>query len=76
MKKLPIGIQSFSTLRSEGCVYVDKTPMLLQLAGSVGRFFLSRPRRFGKSLLLDTLKELFEGHRELFVGLNIEDHWD
>jgi hypothetical protein len=76
MKKLPIGIQSFQTLREEDCVYIDKTPMLLQLAGSVGRYFLSRPRRFGKSLLVDTLKELFEGNQALFQGLYIEDKWD
>lgn len=76
MKKLPIGIQTFSTIREQNYVYIDKTSLVHQLVDSAGRFFLSRPRRFGKSLLVDTLKELFEGNQSLFQGLYIEDKWD
>ena len=75
-RKLPIGIQSFEKLRNEGCYYVDKTPYMHQLITQGSYFFLSRPRRFGKSLFLDTLQQLFEGRRELFNGLFIEDKWD
>jgi len=75
-KKLPIGIQTFAEIRQENCYYVDKTPFALRLIDEGKHYFLSRPRRFGKSLLLDTLKELFEGHRELFTGLYAEQHWD
>jgi hypothetical protein len=73
---LPIGIQSFAKLREEGCYYVDKTPYALRLIREGSHYFLSRPRRFGKSLFLDTLKELFEGNRPLFGGLHADDHWD
>ncbi|MDO9200659.1 MAG: AAA family ATPase, partial [Hydrogenophaga sp.] len=73
---LPIGIQGFAKLREEGCYYVDKTPYALRLIRVGGHYFLSRPRRFGKSLFLDTLKELFEGNRELFQGLAAETQWD
>ena len=73
---LPIGIQNFRTIREQDFYYVDKTPLVRQLV-SEGRFyFLSRPRRFGKSLLLDTLKSLFEGHEDLFRGLDIHGHWN
>ncbi len=75
-KKLPIGIQSFAKIREEGFYYVDKTGFALELANAAGYFFLSRPRRFGKSLFLDTLKELFEGNEVLFQGLNVHDQWD
>ena len=75
-KKLPIGIQTFREIREEGHYYVDKTPFALQLITQGKYFFLSRPRRFGKSLFLDTLKELFEGNRVLFKGLYAEEHWD
>ena len=75
-RKLPIGIQSFEKLRNEGCYYVDKTPYMHQLITQGNYFFLSRPRRFGKSLFLDTLQQLFEGKRDLFAGLFIEDKWD
>ena len=75
-RKLPIGIQTFRTIREEKCYYVDKTAHIKQLAEGGGRYFLSRPRRFGKSLLLDTLKELFEGTEPLFRGLAIHAHWD
>jgi hypothetical protein len=72
MKKLPIGIQSFEKLRDEDYLYVDKTRLVYELAHSGGSyFFLSRPRRFGKSLLLTTLKAYFEGKRHLFEGLGI-----
>ncbi len=62
----PIGIQSFSTIRERGYVYVDKTDYIWKLTTSGQFFFLSRPRRFGKSLLLSTIEELFLGHRDLF----------
>jgi hypothetical protein len=75
-KKLPIGIQTFREIREENHYYVDKTPFALQLAELGKYYFLSRPRRFGKSLFLDTLKELFEGNRALFEGLYAEDKWD
>ncbi|MFT3812833.1 MAG: ATP-binding protein [Acidovorax sp.] len=76
-KKLPIGIQTFAKIREDGAYYyVDKTPLALRLIGQGTHFFLSRPRRFGKSLFLDTLKELFEGHEALFKGLYAEQHWD
>ena len=75
-KKLPIGIQSFAKLREGGYYYVDKTPFALRLIDLGAPIFLSRPRRFGKSLFLDTLKELFEGNRALFEGLYAEQHWD
>jgi hypothetical protein len=75
-KKLPIGIQTFAKLREEDCYYVDKTGLAMQLVAEGSHYFLSRPRRFGKSLLLDTLKELFEGNRALFTGLAAEPLWD
>jgi hypothetical protein len=74
--KLPIGIQTFAKLRGEDCYYVDKTAHALQLIESGSYYFLSRPRRFGKSLFLDTLKELFEGNQALFTGLAAETRWD
>ena len=75
-RKLPIGIQTFRKIREENCYYVDKTPYLRRLLNDGTHYFLSRPRRFGKSLFLDTLKELFEGNETLFLGLDIHDHWD
>ena len=76
-KKLPIGIQTFAKIREDGeHYYVDKTPLALRLIEQGTHFFLSRPRRFGKSLFLDTLKELFEGNEALFTGLHAEKHWD
>ena len=75
-KKLPIGIQTFSEIITEGYYYVDKTHYAHQLINQGKHYFLSRPRRFGKSLFLDTLKELFEGREELFQGLYIHDKWD
>jgi len=61
MKKLPIGIQSFEVMRSRGFVYVDKTEGIHQLVTEGMYYFLARPRRFGKSLLVSTLRCLFEG---------------
>ena len=75
-RKLPIGIQTFREIREEGCYYVDKTPCLRRLVDEGKHYLLARPRRFGKSLLLDTLKELFEGNEPLFEGLDIHCHWD
>ena len=75
-RKLPIGLQTFCELREEDYYYVDKTPYIRQLVAEGKHYFLSRPRRFGKSLFLDTLKELFEGSEALFAGLDIHPHWD
>ena len=75
-RRLPIGIQTFREVREDGCYYVDKTPFIEQLLDGGKHYFLSRPRRFGKSLFLDTLKELFEGSEALFEGLAIHDRWD
>jgi hypothetical protein len=75
-KKLPIGIQTFREIREEGYYYVDKTAFALQMITQGKYYFLSRPRRFGKSLFLDTLKELFEGNEPLFRGLYCHDQWD
>ena len=63
-------------MREGGFAYVDKTPQALDLANSAGMYFLARPRRFGKSLFLDTLRNLFEGKRELFDGLYAEANWE
>jgi len=77
MKKLPIGIQSFEKLREGNFYYVDKTRYVkILLDEESGYFFLSRPRRFGKSLFLDTLRQAFLGKRELFEGLFLYDNWD
>ena len=75
-RRLPIGIQTFSKLREEDCYYVDKTAYIQRLLAEGTHYFLSRPRRFGKSLFLDTCKELFEGNEPLFAGLAIHDQWD
>jgi hypothetical protein len=76
VKKLPIGIQTFSEIISGNYYYVDKTQLLSELTEKGKYYFLSRPRRFGKSLFLDTLKEAFEGNKELFTGLFLEKNWD
>ena len=73
--RLPLGRQSFAEVRRLNCVYVDKTPLALRLIESGKSYFLSRPRRFGKSLFLDTLRYIFEGERELFQGLYAEQNW-
>ncbi|MCX8070397.1 MAG: AAA family ATPase, partial [Thermodesulfovibrionales bacterium] len=65
-KKLPIGISTLHKIINESYVYVDKTKYVYDFANSGTYYFLSRPRRFGKSLFIDTLKEAFEGNRELF----------
>ena len=70
--KYPIGIQSFDRIRNEGYVYVDKTALIYQLVTTGSIYFLSRPRRFGKSLLVSTLEHYFLGHKELFKGLATE----
>ncbi|MBK1675028.1 hypothetical protein CKO35_17465, partial [Ectothiorhodospira shaposhnikovii] len=75
-RNLPIGVQSLEEIINGGYYYVDKTPWLHQLIKEGKYYFLSRPRRFGKSLLLDTLKELFEANEPLFRGLYIHDRWD
>ena len=75
-RKLPIGIQTFREVRERECYYVDKTTYICRLLDEGKHYFLSRPRRFGKSLFADTLKELFEGNEALFKGLYIHDRWD
>ena len=78
-RKLPIGIQTFEKIRNEGYLYVDKTRMVWNLASMGVAYFLSRPRRFGKSLLISTFEAYFEGRRDLFEGLAIEkleEKWD
>ena len=72
MKQYPIGIQQFEKLRREGFYYVDKTRLVYKLVSEGSYYFLSRPRRFGKSLLLSTIQAYFEGKRELFKGLAID----
>ena len=75
-RRLPIGIQTFRKIREQNYYYVDKTAYIRRLLDGGTHYFLSRPRRFGKSLFLDTLKELFEGSEALFEGLHIHDRWD
>ncbi len=75
-KKLPIGIQTFAKIREDDYYYVDKTAFALSLIEGGTHYFLSRPRRFGKSLLIDTLAELFAGNEPLFRGLHCHDRWD
>jgi len=72
IRKLPIGIQSFEKLRRDRCLYIDKTPFLWQLVQVSSPYFLSRPRRFGKSLFLSTLAAYFRGQKELFKDLYLE----
>ena len=75
-RKLPIGIQTFAKIREANYYYVDKTGFIQRMIDEGSQYFLSRPRRFGKSLLLDTLAELFAGNEPLFRGLTIHPHWD
>ena len=75
-RRLPIGIQTFREIRESNCYYVDKTGYAARLAEEGKHFFLSRPRRFGKSLFLDTLQDLFAGRQELFEGLEAYHRWD
>ena len=72
-RKYPVGIQSFESLRQDGYIYVDKTPLIYKMITEGKPYFLSRPRRFGKSLLCDTLAKVFEGRRELFDAFTTED---
>lgn len=77
--KYPIGIQNFEKLRSEGWLYADKTSLIHELVSNGAYYFLSRPRRFGKSLLMSTLDAYFQGKRNLFKGLAIDtlsDDWE
>ena len=76
MKKLPIGIQTFSKIIEGDFLYIDKTDIALELIENNQYIFLSRPRRFGKSLFMDTIQEIFEGNKELFKDLYIYDKWD
>ena len=69
MKRLPIGIQNIKEIITGDYVYADKTEYVYNLINGAKYYFLSRPRRFGKSLLLDTIGEVFRGNRELFAGL-------
>ena len=75
-KHLPIGIQTFRKIREGDYYYVDKTGLAARLVETGSHYFLSRPRRFGKSLFLDTLAELFSGTEELFSGLAVHGRWD
>lgn len=70
----PIGIQSFPNIREGGYIYVDKTSYIHRLVTTGKYYFLSRPRRFGKSLLMSTIEEFFKGQRDLFEGLAISDY--
>ncbi len=80
IQRYPVGIQTFSDIREKGFVYIDKTDLIYQLLEFVPKYaFLSRPRRFGKTLLLSTMQAYFEGRRDLFRGLAIEkleETWD
>jgi hypothetical protein len=71
-RRLPVGIQDFMGLRKDGFVYVDKTEYIWKLISGSKSYFLSRPRRFGKSLFISTLENYFSGEKELFHGLYIE----
>ena len=73
MRKYPAGMQSFEKIRREGYVYIDKTPLVYKMISEGGAYFLSRPRRFGKSLLISTLSAVFEGKRDLFEAFTTED---
>lgn len=74
--KYPIGIQDFREIRTRGYLYLDKTAHICRLLTEGKYYFLSRPRRFGKSLLVSTIKEIYQGSRDLFEGLWIEKNWD
>ena len=79
MRKLPIGIQTFEEIRSGNYLYVDKTDLIYHIANIGKPYFLSRPRRFGKSLLISTFEAYFEGRKDLFEGLameKLETEWE
>lgn len=67
LRKYPVGIQSFESIRMDGYIYVDKTPLIYKMITEGCPYFLNRPRRFGKSLLCSTLEAVFQGRRELFA---------
>ena len=73
MRKYPVGIQSFESIRQDGYIYVDKTPLIYKMITEGKPYFLSRPRRFGKSLLVSTLAAVFEGRRELFEEIKLKN---
>ena len=73
LRKYPVGIQSFEKIRTGGFVYLDKTPLIYKMLTEGCPYFLSRPRRFGKSLLCSTLEAVFQGRRELFEAFTTED---
>lgn len=78
LKRLPVGIQTFSEVIDRDCLYVDKTEYICRMTNFSKYIFLSRPRRFGKSLLVSTIQSYFEGRRELFKGLyidSVEKEW-
>ena len=76
MKKLPIGIQTFAKIKQGNYCYADKSPLVVRLVEEGEFYFLSRPRRFGKSLLIDTIAEAFAGNKKLFSGLYLENNWN
>lgn len=76
LQKLPIGIQTFKDIRDENYLYIDKTDIAYDIIDNYRYVFLSRPRRFGKSLFMDTIHNIFEGNKELFSDLAIEDKWE
>lgn len=78
MRKLPMGIQTFEDIRKDDYLYVDKTAFVYQIAHTGKPYFLSRPRRFGKSLLISTFEAYFQGRKDLFEGLaldGLEEEW-
>lgn len=74
VRKYPVGVQTFSVIREGGYIYVDKTKLIYELVSQGKYYFLGRPRRFGKSLLISTLAAYFEGRKELFEGLAISNY--
>jgi hypothetical protein len=76
LKRLPLGLQDFRKIIENDFKYIDKTEYINQICQNPGAYFLSRPRRFGKSITISTLQELYSGSKELFKGLWIEDKWD
>jgi uncharacterized protein YcgL (UPF0745 family) len=76
LQNLPIGIQTFDKLRNGGYLYVDKTEHIHRLLTTCNQVFFARPRRFGKSLTLATIRAIYEGKKEVFRGLWIENNWD
>ena len=76
LQKLPIGYSTLKKIRDQNCIYIDKTHHLVKLVERGSYYFLARPRRFGKSLFIDTIKQAFLSNKKLFTGLYIENHWD